>query len=179
MLTSRWLSLLPVLVVLSAGDSPAFAQKVKVVKGVETVDRRHPERLFKTPAFAPLREPDRIEVLPVRIIGQGLSSTYRVVEKPVAVDAQAMGKLRKTLLDTDSYGGFTACMFDPGVAFRFYKGTQSVQAVFCFMCGEVIFEDASGRNLSDRMWFAAARTEVLAAARKAFPKDQALRELPY
>jgi hypothetical protein len=169
----RWWTLLSVLVLvgLSAGDSPALAQKVK---DVETVGQ-YMARLFKKPAFAPLREPDRVEALPVRIIGQGLSSTFSVVEKPVALDTQTMRGLRKTLLNTQSYGGFNACMFTPGVALRFHKDTESVQAVICFMCGEVIFQDAAGRDLSSRLTIGEARKPLLAGARKAFPKDEALR----
>jgi hypothetical protein len=176
MRTVRWWTLLSVLglVCLSAGEPLALAQKVK---NVETVGQ-YLARLFKKPAFAPLREPDRVEALPVQIIGAGLSSTFRVVEKPVALDAQTMGGLRKALLNTQSYGGFTACMFTPGVALRFHKGAQSVQAVICFMCGEVIFQDAAGRDLSSRLTIGEARKPLLAAARKAFPKDEVLRELP-
>jgi hypothetical protein len=158
---------------VGAGGSLALAQKVK---SIETVDQRR-TRLFKTPALAPLREPDRVEALPVQIVGMGLSSTFHVIEKPVALDTRTMGVLRKTLLNMDAYGGFTACTFDPAVAIRFHKGVDSVQVLICLMCGEVLFQDARGRDLSGRMWFRDARTQLLAAARKAFPKDEALRAL--
>jgi hypothetical protein len=170
----RWMLLL-VGMVANPGGSLALAQKVKTV---ETVDQQL-ALLFKTPALAPLREPDRVEALPVWIIGDGLASTFRVVEKPAALDAQTMRNLRRTLLDTDAYsGGVSACMFTPAVALRFYKGAEPVQVVICFMCGELIFQDAAGRDLSGRLMIGEARTQLLAAARKAFPKNQALQVLP-
>jgi hypothetical protein len=172
---ARWRLLLLVLVgvVTSAGGSLAWAQKVKTFE----TDYPEPVRLLKMPALKALREPDRLEALPVRIEGVGLSSTFHVVETPIALDAQTMGNLRKTLLNARSYGGMTACMFDPAVALRFHKGAESVQIVICFKCGELIFQDAAGRDLSRRLTFHEIRAPLLAAARKAFPKDKALQSL--
>jgi hypothetical protein len=172
---ARWRLLLLALVGVLAGESLALALAQKV-KTFETV-YPEPARLIKTAALAPLREPDRLEALPIRIEGDGLSSTFHVVEKPIALDAQTMGGLRKTLLNADSYGGMTACMFDPAVALRFYKGAESVQIVICFKCGELIFQDAAGRDLSRRLTFHEGRAQLLAAARKAFPKDKTLQAL--
>jgi hypothetical protein len=158
----RWMFLLVGLVAY-AGEP--LAQKVKTVEPIDGALAR----LYKTPAFAPLREPDRLEALPVRIMGDGLSSTFRTIEKPVALDADTMGDVRKALLDRKSYGGMTACMFTPALALRFHKGPQSVQVVLCFACGEFIFQDAAGRDLTRKMIMGEDRTLLLAAARKAFP----------
>jgi hypothetical protein len=168
--TGRWWMLLLVGMVAS-GSSLATAQKVKIMEPADT----SLTKLFASAALAPLREPDRAEALPVQIAGAGLSSDYRVVERPVALGPKTMQGLRKTFLNEDAFGGMTACMFDPAVAFRFYKGTKSVQVLVCFMCGEVVFENADGRGLTRKMVMSReARTQLLAAARRAFPKNQSL-----
>jgi hypothetical protein len=182
----RWRMLL--LVGMIAIGSPAAAQKVKTVepepvktvKTVKTVGKAETvdqilTRLFASAALAPMRAPDRVEALPMRAEGMGLSSTYHVVEKPVALGPKTAQRVSATLLDKDSYeGGISACMFDPGITFRFHKGTESVQAQVCFMCGEVIFETVAGRSLSRRLTLGEGRAPLLAAARRAFPNNAML-----
>jgi hypothetical protein len=103
--------------------------------------RRALEARFSSPSFAPVREAERIEILPIDTEGEGLSSTYRVQERPVALDSSTVRELRRAILKPESYrGGPLACMFQPGLALRFHKGDDWVQALVCFSCDELIFE---------------------------------------
>ena len=126
---------------------------------------------FLSEALAPLRDPDRVEVLPVEMVGGGLSSTSRAVERPTALDAATARQASKTLLAHDLYGGaVSACMFEPVMAIRFHKGSRSVQALVCFTCDELMFQE-NGIALGEKFGFRAARRPLLAVAKKAFPSD--------
>ena len=100
----------------------------------------------------------------------GLSSTYKVLERPVTLDAATMRQVRGRVMGTRSYlGGPMACMFQPGLALRFQKNRESVQMLVCFLCREVLFEDVAGRAIGDKMLFDEDVIQLLAVARKAFP----------
>ena len=118
-----------------------------------------------------VRNAERFEALPVEMQGTGLSSTSRVVEKPVAVSAatgRALGRVL-TSYDWTSWSP-SACMFDPAVAFRFTRGTQSTIVQVCFMCGEMALDGIDGRFSEKKILSFEARNGFLRAAKKAFPK---------
>lgn len=134
-------------------------------------------RLFASPAFAAVRQAERVEALPVDMVGGGISATHQVVERPVSLDPKAMRDVGETVGNLKSYlGGSSACLFQPALALRFHKGRDSVQALVCFDCDELVFEDAGGRPLGDSLMFnRRARARLLAVARKAFPANLAFR----
>jgi hypothetical protein len=118
-----------------------------------------------------VRNAERVEAMPVEIVGEGLSSTSRVVDKPVAVNAvtgRALGRIL-TRYDWTSWSP-SACMFDPALAFRFTRGRTSTVVEVCFMCGEMALRDVRGRFAEKKMLSFAGRNAFLRAAKKAFPK---------
>jgi hypothetical protein len=134
--------------------------------------RRTLETRFSSPSFAPVREAERVDALPVNSEGEGLSSTYRVQERPVTLDSSAARELRQAILKPESYrGGPLACMFQPGLALRFYKGEDRVQALVCFSCDELIFEHAGQESgWQDKLAFdTALRGRLLDIARETLP----------
>jgi hypothetical protein len=119
-----------------------------------------------------VRNAERVEALPVEIVGVGLSSTSRVVDKPVAVNTttgRALGRIL-TRYDWTSWSP-SACMFDPAVAFRFTRGKASAVVEVCFMCGEMVFDGFRGRFGEKKMLSFDSRNAFLRAAKKAFPKE--------
>jgi hypothetical protein len=122
-----------------------------------------------------VKEPDQGEALPVVLEGEGLSMTYHVVEKPVILPPRTVVNLSRTLLSVDAYyAGMSACLFDPAVAFRFKKGAHVVQALICFRCSELVFEDGHGRALSGRFRLDSGRSVLLKASKEAFPDNEDL-----
>jgi len=122
--------------------------------------------------LAVVRTADRFEALPVKIDGVGLSSTSRVVEQPVAVTpatGRALGRVL-TGYDWTSWSA-SACIFDPAVAFRFTRGSQSTVVKVCFMCGEMALDGIDGRFSEKKGLSFAQRNAFLRAAKKAFPKQ--------
>ncbi len=129
------------------------------------------EKRFAAPAFAIVRDAERVEALPVEETGMGLSATYRVVERPVPLDPATARDMRRTVLSTKSYvGGPMACMFQPGLALRFHKGRESLQVLVCFLCRELVFEKPGGEWLDGKLTFSkTVRARFLAVGMKAFP----------
>ena len=119
-----------------------------------------------------VRNAERVEALPVEIIGEGLSSTSRVVEKPVAVNA-ATGRALARILTGYAWTSWSnsACMFDPAVAFRFTRGATATVVKVCFMCGEMALDEINGRFGEKKGLSFSSRNAFLRAAKKAFPKQ--------
>lgn len=151
-----------------------IATLCSLAPGQKTIPADPPDpsiaRFLASPALAPVRQADRVEARPVEIIGGGISATYRVLDRVVTLDAAQRREAVRTVSSAASYlGGPMACLFDPGIALRFHKGAGSVQLLVCFTCNEVIFEDAQGHPLSDKLTLGEARERLLAIAVKAFP----------
>ena len=129
------------------------------------------EKRFAAPAFAIVRDAERVEALPVEETGMGLSATHRVVERPVLLNPATARDMRKTVLSTKSYvGGPMACGFQPGLAIRFHKGRDSVQVLVCFLCRELVFEKPGGEWLDGKLTFSkTVQARLLAVGKKAFP----------
>jgi len=80
-----------------------------------------------------------------------------------------------------------ACMLIPTVAFRIWRGKESVTVIICFNCDElVVLEEnaplssfggieAHFKVRGDFDWF---RPELLALAKETFPTDQQIQALP-
>ena len=119
-----------------------------------------------------VRHADRVEALPVEIIGAGLSSTSRAVDKPVPVKAETGRALGRVLTGYDwTSWSPSACMFDPAVAFRFTRGAQSTVVKVCFQCGEMALDGIEGRFAEKKILSFEARNAFLRAAKRAFPKQ--------
>jgi hypothetical protein len=179
MRTARvWMIAFVGLIGCSVVSAQAPKAKIGDVEREPAVDRFISRFLASRP-LAVVREAERIEALPVETIGTGLSSTFKVMERPVALDPATMREVRDRVVRTRSYlGGGTACMFQPGLALRFHKNRDSVQMLVCFLCHELRFEEGSGRAIGDKMLFDENVMHLLAVARKTFPDRPEFRVLP-
>ena len=162
---------------LLIGAFVALASPAQEPTAVNTLDNSHAE-LASFLSSLGLQSADRVDILPVTMVGQGLSSKPLVEDHPVQLDRQSAQTVAVALANADSFsGGMSACLFEPAVAFRFRRGTNVVQALVCFRCSELIFEDTAGRQRSGRMRLGSNRSILLAAARRAFPQNPDLRAL--
>jgi hypothetical protein len=129
-------------------------------------------------SLSAVRGSERVEALPVKMVGVGLSAEILVEELPTVLAPSVGAKLASTLLNINSYeGGMSACLFNPAVAFRFRQGTKAIQALVCFQCSELIFEEPGGRALSGKMRLGKGRPVLLAEAKRAFPQNRELQAL--
>ena len=97
------------------------------------------EALLARPELQPLRQPERVETLPVRSF-LPKSDRYEIGVNALPVPQHIAADIRTLLLDRTSYlGGVLACVFEPGLSIRFTSAGQSVDVVVCFKCGEVAF----------------------------------------
>jgi hypothetical protein len=153
----RWIAGLAALCSLAIAQQPTT---------VDTV-----EQFLSLPALGPVREAKRVEAVAVEMVGAGLSSTHRLVGRPVLLDTKTRHAVSSTVSSGSSYvGGSMACLFQPGVAFRFHNGRDSIQALVCFLCDELLFEDAGGKRLGDKLTISEdGRARLLEVAVKTFP----------
>jgi hypothetical protein len=156
--------LLALLIVLGTA-TPAAAQ------GPDTQVTAAQRRQLAT-MLATVRNAERVEALPIRGEGEGLSATFTVVEQPVAVDG-ATGRALGRLLAAHDWTHWSpmACIFDPGVAFRFRRGSEAVVVEVCFMCGEMALDGIGGPLGRKRVLEPRERHALLRAAKKAFPRQ--------
>jgi hypothetical protein len=145
---------------------------------VNTLDNSRSELARFLATLETVRSPQGVDALPVVMDGEGLSSVHRVEERPVRLSGETARALSKSLLDAASYqGGMSACLFQPAVALRFRSEQGVVEALVCFHCSELVFEGVDGHALSGRLRFGLARASLLAAAKEAFPQNQAIQAL--
>jgi hypothetical protein len=91
-------------------------------------------------------------------------------------------KLSAVLLSPTTYSFLNRkrCMFDPGVAYRFWKDQEVVEVTVCFHCDDlmVLVKDGSGKMLHHSgSAFDDARAEMVALARQAFPGDDEVQSM--
>jgi len=110
----------------------------------------------------------------------------RVAGYPVLVEArtlaQALSSEIATLITNEctyDRSGAPGCAFEPGVAFRIVRGSESVDAVVCFNCNQIeIVISREGRpvhvNRLAQISFERGRRRLLDSARAAFPSDTQL-----
>jgi hypothetical protein len=137
-----------------------------------------------------LAAPDRVEAYRVSGV-RGYSPTSAPAERPAGMAGYPItatgrnqskdfgARLGAVLLDDKTYEWNMAkgCMFDPGVAFRLWKGEESVVVLICFKCDEVgIAPDDSVKGLRIKD----ADPGILALrrlAQEAFPDDVEIQQL--
>jgi hypothetical protein len=129
--------------------------------------QREQERkaLLVSPRIRPISSPERVDRLPVQNLlpqlkaGEsasdlGLAARFRVIDKPVPLDAPAQATLRRILMNSDSYSrGVSGCAFEPTVAFRHWgAGGVFVDVLIGEGCYQVAFAE-NGRELLGYLLF--------------------------
>jgi hypothetical protein len=114
-----------------------------------------------------------------RIRGEGSSDPQRlIVAKVGGYEAVAkstpsrpvVDRLLAALLNENTYrwGGRTRCIFVPGLGFRFEKGSEAVEILFCFGCKDVNITTTDGEGTRE-VWerFEPGEAEIDAIGREA------------
>jgi hypothetical protein len=122
---------------------------------------------------------DGREVHPTRkASGKGNVGRYSIVAQGDDQGPEFAAKLAGVLLDESGYSNMWARCFWPGVAFRVWKGKQSIDVLVCFTCDNLYCGPASeraGENIS----FAGSsmRRQLVELAKEAFPDDTEVQAL--
>jgi len=169
-MNARWaLGLLGLLLAVQAGR-PADevpTEKVKkhlgddVVKILQGATKVEAYRIEPAPA-----KPDEKQIGGFKIKATG--------KEPKAEFAKKLGS---TLLDEKSLFGTQARCFLPGVAFRVWKGEESVDVIICFGCSNLrmVAHDAKGKEIKKVSGaFGPDDANLRKLAREAFPDDKDL-----
>jgi hypothetical protein len=129
--------------------------------------------------------PDRVEVFRMGSSREHPDATQTLAGFPLLSTGKEQGKdfarrLGAVLLNDGTYEWEMAngCIFDPGVAFRVWSGSESVLAIICFHCNQIgiVPDEANPRSL--RVHDAdPGRPALLKLAREVFPDDVDLQQL--
>jgi hypothetical protein len=71
----------------------------------------------------------------------------------------------------------TACIFDPGVAFRLRSRGQRLDVIICFLCAELEVESSDGLLRLPSHRFSPGYSRLSALAKQAFPDDPSIATL--
>lgn len=106
-----------------------------------------------------------------------LLAAFEILDGPRDVDADVAAELRAILAEDGIYDWERAkgCDFEPGVAFRFGKGGQDLDVLFCFKCDELASYRGNTRVGGED--FDVARPRLLALVKRVFPEDEKIQAL--
>jgi hypothetical protein len=173
----RFLVVLMVLVALfaaplPAADAPKPSEKVK--------------KLFGEKALTVLDGATKVEVFRVDSDKPGEKDKtvagYRITAPGKDQDEKFAAKIAAAVLDEKNYEWEAAkgCIFRPGVAFRVWKGEESVAFVICFSCDQMDIATLGKDGTKVKSGFAETdpgRAALVKLAKAAFPDDKEIQKL--
>lgn len=130
----------------------------------------------------------RVETFRLNDTGEGdWLGSKEIRQFPLVGQGKTQGKafaarMSGLVLDPRTYLGpnDSTCLFNPGVAYRAWRGSECVEVIVCFHCGQMLIttKDAGGHPVhttdTDFLW---RRAGFLALARGAFPGDEETQSL--
>lgn len=139
---------------------------------------------FSAADFDVIRSPERVESLPVESLAdpskdwQGgiktsLPGSFRILAEPLPVDKRLAADLARLLLRPESYGtGYSGCIFEPGIAFRFWRSGRALDVFLCFHCEDLGFQVVGASEaLFEKLSFGPIRARLARLVRKARAAD--------
>lgn len=142
---------------------------------VEAFRVRAQDNEAKEAAISDLGPAERASLPGVRVAG------YPVLAKASWLPQPLSSEIVSRVANECTYdqSGAPGCAFEPGVAFRVVRGSESLDAVVCFACNQIeIVISREGRpvhvNRLAQISFDRGRRHLLDVARAAFPSDTQL-----
>ena len=147
-----------------------------------------PRRELGDHTISILRGADRVETFRLDDTGEGdWLGGKEIRQFPLVGPGKTQGKafanhLSRLVLDPRTYVGpdDSTCLFNPGVAYRAWRGRECVEVIVCFHCGEMLItsKDAGGHPIrTTHTCFLGMRAEFVALAKESFPGDKEVRAL--
>jgi len=136
-------------------------------------------------ATAILRDGDRVEVFRVSPKRAEQPGADTIGGYPITAVGNEQGpefaaRLGKVLRSWGVGNSSKKCAFEPGVAFRVWRGNRAMEVLVCFKCDDlwphVVGE--SGTLSEEWLEFDAVRPDLVALDKEAFPDDPAIQALP-
>jgi hypothetical protein len=118
----------------------------------DVVFQRRLRGLFDSEAFDVVRNADRMETRAIRDLvsepdpklratPSDLHASFAILPRATPVSPEIAREITRVVLDPAIYSdGIRGCLFQPGVAIRFWKGSRAVDAIVCFHCGDLAFQ---------------------------------------
>jgi hypothetical protein len=147
-------------------------------------DRTWADRYFDHRTAAVFAGSDKVEVFRVdatqaQIRGEGKISGYPVIGRGPTQGPEFAAKLARILADPETYSDyFKFCDFDPGVAFRVWKGDSRIDLIICFECNKFSIGPPTQEMVGETSDFTfSGRSRFLRLAKEALPNDKVIQGL--
>jgi hypothetical protein len=104
---------------------------------------------------------------------------YAILARGKDQNREFASKLTDILTDDKTYTDIHAACFWPGVAFRLWKGEQSVDVIICFHCDNFYLGPPTDKRVMENASFGGSpnRVRLVRLAKEAFPDDEEVQEL--
>jgi hypothetical protein len=111
--------------------------------------------------------------------GDGVMDGYRITAQGTDQGPEFAARLAGMLTDRWGYSLTGVKCYNPGVAFRVYKGEERVDVVICFKCSNLYVGPPSDRPARENKSFdgTSAGPRLLQLAKEAFPDDKDIQDL--
>ena len=126
----------------------------------------------------------RIELADMRTAKKLVGGSFSVIGVSHAPSLALQKQVARTLLDVFNtkpyYWDQSSCEFNPGVAFRFYKGAEILDAVVCYDCAAILLSTGENGRLqrgAGTESFGSEYENMYAIAKAAFPDDAEIQKL--
>lgn len=121
---------------------------------------------------------DRPDATPIKP-GDPTVGGYAILARGKDQGQEFAAKLRNILTDSKTYSDTFAHCFWPGVAFRVWKGEDSVDVIICFTCGNFYLGPPTDKRVMENASFFKSpnRGRLVQLAKDAFPEDKEVQAL--
>ena len=133
-----------------------------------------------------LRHGDRVEVFrvdPKRVnlqSGQNTIGGYPILAVGKEQGPDFAARLGRVLRSWGVGSSSKKCAFEPGVAFRVWRGDRALEVLVCFKCDDLWPHVVGEPGTLSEEWleFDAVRPDLVTLAKQAFPDDPTIQDLP-
>ena len=104
---------------------------------------------------------------------------YAILARGKDQSSEFATKLADVLADDKTYADAYAKCFWPGVAFRVWKGEESVDVLICFICENIYIGPSTDKQVMENASFVGSpnRKRLVRLAKEAFPDDKEVQAL--
>jgi hypothetical protein len=104
---------------------------------------------------------------------------YAILAHGTDQGSEFAAKLGGVLADEKTYTDVSAKCFWPGVAFRVWKGAESVDVIICFKCQNFYLGPPTEQNVTENASFhgSSNASRLVRLAKEAFPDDKEIQAL--
>ena len=108
---------------------------------------------------------------------QSTTSFYEKETNSVPVPPETAKRVQEIISSKTRQSEHSKCLYTPGLAMTFTRGTQEVDLFFCFECNAILMKRPGSPDIDDLGPMAKFQNELLGIFKKLFPGEPAFEKL--